>query len=181
MRSTRWPFPGGPLAPALALGLLAAAASAAEGGLPGGASELRERHGDWAVTCSAGDAGTACSFSQTAANAQTGSALVAVELGAPAGARAEGMLLTAFGLRLDAGVALAVDQTPLGTTLPFLTCVQSGCLVPLAFDEVALAALKLGKQLSVTGVKVDDGQPVTVELSLAGFTAAYNRTAELAQ
>ena len=41
--------------------------------------------------------------------------------------------------------------------------------------------MKVGSTLDVTGVKVEDGQPVTVSLSLAGFTAAYNRTAELAQ
>ena len=68
----------------------------------------------------------------------------------------------------------------MGPALPFLTCVHTGCLVPLNFDEVALTALKVGSKLDVTGVKVDDGQPVTVSLSLAGFTAAYDRTAVLA-
>ena len=164
-----------------ALALVAGPALAQSGGLPGGASQLREQHGAWAVTCGVTEAGKDCSFAQTAANPQTGKALMAVELGAPAASTAEGMLLTAFGLRLAAGVSLAIDGEPLGQALPFLTCVQSGCLVPLAFDEVALAALKLGTTLDVTGVKVEDGQPVTVELSLAGFTAAHNRTAELAQ
>lgn len=107
--------------------------------------------------------------------------LVGVELAAPSGNKAEGMLLTAFGLRLDAGIQLGIDGQQLGQALPFLTCVQTGCLVPLDFDEVALSAMKVGTTLEVTGVKVDDGQPVTVPLSLAGFTAAYNRTAELAQ
>lgn len=53
--------------------------------------------------------------------------------------------------------------------------------MPLDFDEVALSAMKVGTNLEITGVKVDDGQAVTVSLSLTGFTAAYNRTAELAQ
>ena len=35
--------------------------------------------------------------------------------------------------------------------------------------------------LEVTGIRVDNSQPVTVGLSLAGFTAAFNRTAELAK
>lgn len=165
-----------------ALALLSTPAVAQDvAALPGGASALSERHGSWSVNCSIGEKGKDCGFSQTAGNPQTGSALVAVELAAPAGNRAEGMLLTAFGLRLDAGVQLGIDGQPLGGARPFLTCVSSGCLVPMAFEEVELAALKVGQKLDVTGVKVEDGKPVTVSLSLAGFTAAYDRTVELAK
>lgn len=158
-----------------ALMLMASPALAQQATLPGGASALNEAHGSWTVNCTLVEAGKDCAFSQAAG------ALVAVELAAPAGNKAEGMLLTAFGLRLDAGVQLGIDGHQLGQARPFLTCVQTGCLVPLDFDEVALSAMKVGTTLEVTGVKVDDGQPVTVTLSLAGFTAAYNRTAELAQ
>ncbi len=165
-----------------ALVLLAAPAGAQDAaGLPGGATALSERHGSWSVNCSVGEAGKGCGFSQTAGNPQTGSALVALELAAPAANRAEGMLLMAFGLRLDAGVQLGIDGQPLGAPRPFLTCISSGCVVPMAFEDVELSALKVGQKLDVTGVKVDDGQAVTVSLSLAGFTAAYDRTVELAQ
>ncbi|WP_197279339.1 invasion associated locus B family protein [Devosia sp. A16] len=167
---------------ALAAALLVTTSPAlAQATLPGGASALNEAHGSWTVNCTLVEAGKDCAFSQTAGNPQTGTALVAVELAAPSGNKAEGMLLTAFGLRLDAGVRLGIDGQQLGEALPFLTCVSTGCLVPLDLDEVALSAMKVGTTLEVTGVKVDDGQPVTVPLSLAGFTAAYNRTAELAQ
>lgn len=169
------------LIPAALLLLLASPALAQQATLPGGASSLNEAHGSWTVNCTLVEAGKDCAFSQTAGNPQTGSALVAVELAAPSGNKAEGMLLTAFGLRLDAGIQLGIDGQQLGQALPFLTCVQTGCLVPLNLDEVALSAMKVGTILEVTGVKVDDGQPVTVPLSLAGFTAAYNRTAELAK
>ena len=164
-----------------ALMLLASPVLAQQATLPGGASALNEAHGSWTVNCTLVEAGKDCAFSQTAGNPQTGSALVAVELAAPSGSKAEGMLLTAFGLRLDAGVQLGIDGQQLGKARPFLTCVQTGCLVPLDFDEVSLSAMKVGTTLEVTGVRVDDGLPVTVSLSLAGFTAAYNRTAELAQ
>jgi invasion protein IalB len=149
--------------------------------LPGGASSLSEKHGSWSVNCSVAEAGKGCAFSQTAGNPQTGAALVAMELAAPAANKAEGMLLMAFGLRLDAGVQLGIDGQPLGAPRPFLTCISSGCLVPMAFEDVELGALKVGQKLDVTGVKVDDGQPVTVSMSLAGFTAAYDRTVELAR
>ena len=161
--------------------LLASPALAQQATLPGGASALNEMHGSWSVNCSLVEAGKSCAFSQTAANPQTGTALMAMELAAPTGNKAEGMLLTAFGLRLDAGIQLGIDGNLLGEAMPFLTCVQTGCLVPLNFDEVSLSAMKVGTKLEVTGVKVDDGQPVTVALSLAGFTAAFDRTAELAK
>ncbi len=164
-----------------AFALLSTPALAQDAGLPGGASALSEMHGSWSVNCSVREAAKDCGFSQSAGNPQTGSALVAMELAAPAANRAEGMLLTAFGLRLDAGVQLGIDGQQLGEARAFLTCVSSGCLVPVSFDEVALSALKVGQKLDVTGVKVDDGQPVTVTLSLAGFTAAYDRTVELAR
>ena len=165
-----------------ALALIATPAFAEDvAALPGGATALSETHGSWSVNCSVAEKGKNCGFAQTAGNPQTGSALVAMELGAPAANRAEGMLLTAFGLRLDGGVQLAIDGQPLGAPRPFLTCISSGCLVPMAFEDVELAALKVGQKLDVTGIKVDDGKPVTVSLSLAGFTAAYDRTVELAK
>ncbi len=165
-----------------ALALLATPAFAQDvAALPGGASSLSETHGNWSVTCQVGDKGKSCGFSQTAGNPQTGSALAAMELAAPAANKAEGMLLMAFGLRLDAGVQLGIDGQPLGAARPFLTCISSGCLVPMAFEDVELSALKVGQKLDVTGIKVEDGKPVTVSLSLSGFTAAYDRTVELAK
>jgi len=167
----------------IALAGLGAGVAVAEdsSALPGGASALNERHGSWTVSCAVAEAGKECSFAQSAGDPSSGTTLMAVQLGAPAGNRAEGMMITAFGLRLDAGVTLAIDGQTLGAAQPFLTCVSTGCLVPLAFDEVALSALKVGSRLEVTGLRVDNGQPVTVGLSLTGFTAAYDRTAELAR
>lgn len=164
-----------------ALFSLAGPAAAQQAGLPGGASQLTERHGSWSVRCGVTEAGKECAFSQSAGNPETRTPLVAVELGAPAADKAEGMLLTDFGLRLDAGIQLAIDGAQLGAPLPFLTCVATGCLVPLDFDAVAVSALKVGQALEVTGLRAEDGQPVAVALPLAGFTAAFNRTVELAK
>lgn len=147
--------------------------------LPGGASALNEAHGAWSVTCEIIETAKNCGFSQALRNRQSGTTVLAVELTAPGTDRAEGMLLTAFGLRLADGIGLTVDGKPIGAKLAFLTCVQTGCLVPLAFDQTVLTTLKAGAALEVTGTRVDDGQPVTLTLSLSGFTAAYNRTAEL--
>ena len=72
-----------------ALALLATPAFAQDApALPGGASALSEMHGSWSVNCSVGEKGKDCGFSQTAGNPQTGSALVAMELAAPAANKA---------------------------------------------------------------------------------------------
>lgn len=148
--------------------------------LPGGATSLQEAHGDWTVTCALVDSKKACGLSQAVGN-QEGVQLVAVELSSMDGVRAEGMMMTAFGLRLADGVTLGIDGQGLTKALPFFTCLQAGCLVPLTLDEVALSAMRLGKSLEVTAVNSQSGQPVTIPLSLAGFTAAYNRTVELSK
>lgn len=159
--------------------LLALPAAAQESGLPGGATALNERHGDWTVSCSVAEGRKDCGFTQSVGNSQTGQSLMAIELQAPQANAAEGMLVTAFGLRLDAGIELGVDGAPLIPAQPFLTCVQTGCVVPIRFDEVALTSLKLGKQLEINAVNVQNGEKITVPISLAGFSAAYNRAAEL--
>lgn len=148
--------------------------------LPGGASSLTETHGTWVVSCRLVDGRKDCMFSQTAANSQTGQTVVAIEL-AVVGQRAEGMLLTAFGLRLDAGIQLSIDGQQLGSAQRFLTCMATGCLVPLDLDEISLTALRVGGMLEVTGINARSGEAVTVPLSLQGFTAALSRTAELSK
>jgi invasion protein IalB len=165
-----------------ALALLAATPTlAAETTFPGGATSVNERFGEWAVNCLIVESSKECVMAQAVGNAKTGQALMAAELAATEDGRIEGMLVTAFGLRFDKGIAFAIDGLQLGEARPFLTCLASGCLVPVSFDQVGVAAMKVGKALQVTGVKISDEAPVTVDLSLAGFTAAFDRTAKLSQ
>lgn len=50
----------------------------------------------------------------------------------------------------------------------------------MSFEDVELSA-RGRRKLAVTGIKVDDGVPVTVSMSLAGFTAACDRTVDVAR
>ncbi|MEX0954008.1 MAG: invasion associated locus B family protein [Rhizobiaceae bacterium] len=55
-----------------------------------------------------------------------------------------GVLILPFGLRLDAGVRLVIDD---GTAIDpprFSTCRPAGCLVSLAFDVAMVTALNAG-------------------------------------
>ena len=172
---------------ALALGLAAPAGTAAaqEGGaaeapaaLPGGASSLRETHGAWVVSCVQQEAKN-CSLSQSQVDKNTRKRVLAIELGAPAGDVVNGVLVLPFGLLLDQGVTLQVDEAEPGPPLRFHTCVPAGCVVRLSFAGPALEALRAGTTLKVNGAAAENGSPVAFSISLSGLTSALERVAGL--
>ena len=151
----------------------------ATSGLPGGAASLNEEHGDWTVSCRMEGAEKLCSLSQALANSSTGERVLALELATPALDQIEGMLLLPFGLRFSDGITLKVDTDALGEARPFLTCIASGCLVPVSFTASEVSAMRSGKEMIVAGASADAGQPVELALSLTGFSVASNRSVEL--
>lgn len=94
----------------------------------------------------------------------------------------------------DGGQAVsgATIITPLGTLLtqmlvlsidggapkryPFQWCTEVGCFARLGFTAEELGNLKSGTRVAITinSVQVPN-QPITVMMSLAGFTAAYDK------
>ena len=167
----------------LALGLLLAPATAQDAapvsGLPGGAQSLNEEHGDWTVSCRIQDTAKLCVMSQTLADSQSGQPVLSIELATPAVDRAEGMLLLPFGLRLAAGATLKVDGIAVGTNWPFVTCIATGCLVPVTFDASQISTLRAGTELVIGALGAGAGEPVDLKVSLAGFARAANRSVEL--
>lgn len=147
--------------------------------LPGGASELTERHGDWSVTCGMLDGAKQCFLSQVLGDPQTGQRSLSIELQMVAAGRAEGMLMAPFGLQFSAGVELALDERALAGPVPFLTCIREGCLVEIAFEGEVLEALKAGTTLSVSARPMGAADALVLPISLNGFTAASRRVAEL--
>ena len=158
--------------------LSASMAIAQESGLPGNASNLREGHGDWQVTCAPAEGVVKCAMSQIQL-AENRQRVLSIELtSGDDGATASGALVLPFGLDLSSGVAHRVDEGKMGTVRPFRTCLPVGCLVDVAFDAVAVASLRAGNQLNVVAT-ADGGQEVIFSVSLAGFTSAYNRVIAL--
>ncbi|MHA6729193.1 invasion associated locus B family protein [Devosia sp. A369] len=148
-------------------------------GLPGGASSLQETYQDWRVLCARPDsASLICTFSQMQAN-QNGQRVLALELMPAAnGTDIAGNLVLPFGLLLDAGVILQVDEGAAGAARRFSTCLPDGCIAPLAFDAETLSSLRGGTTLNVHLQAVDGGAMV-LPVSLQGFTQALERTREL--
>jgi invasion protein IalB len=168
-------------AAALVGAVLAGSAQAQEPSLPGGANSLRETHGDWLVGCTIqqqnGRNTKQCALSQEQADQSSRQRVLAIEL-KPEGAGAQGLMILPFGLALEQGASLQIDEGPASPTHKFRTCLPAGCLVPISFDARALAALRKGNQLKVKTV-ADGGKETPFTISLKGFPGAFDRTAAL--
>lgn len=147
--------------------------------LPNGASAINEVYGDWTVDCRITDGRKTCALSQQQGNSQTNQRVFAIELRAPKGGKAEGTILMPFGLRLENGAILRLDDKDLGQGLRFSTCVPAGCLLPISFPTVATDALQKGKTLTAAALNLSTGEAVTFNISLNGFAAALTRIAKL--
>ena len=158
-----------------------AAARAQQGGpaLPGGASSLNETYKDWRVACVQQGTAKRCVVSQVQAQ-QNGQRVLAVELDAPRGATVSGTLVLPFGLALESGLALQIDEKPAMPPLRFRTCLPAGCLVNLSFDAPTLAALRTGTALKVKAT-ADGGAPTPFSIPLQGLATALDRAAALAR
>jgi invasion protein IalB len=146
---------------------------------PGGASAVSETYKDWSVSCVLHDAGKRCALTQTQTQ-QGGQRVLAIELNAPSGNSLTGMLALPFGLALDSGASLQIDDKPPGQPLRFRTCLPAGCLIPLNFDAAMIAALRSGTALKIKA-QADGGKETVLTVSLQGFPAALDRTAVLAR
>ncbi|HEY0033933.1 MAG TPA: invasion associated locus B family protein [Devosia sp.] len=110
---------------------------------------------------------------------------------------ANGQFLGSFLLRDDPGQEsrlLAVAAVPLGVLLPFgltwqidgskpvrvpyMLCDPTSCATQLVINEQYVASLKKGSTLKLTA-KNRQNEDLTIEITLAGFTAAYDGEASL--
>lgn len=147
--------------------------------LPNGASAINEIYGDWTVDCRLSDGQKACVLTQSQGNSQNNQRVFAIELRTPAGGKTEGAILMPFGLRLENGAILRLDDKDLGQGLRFSTCVPAGCLLPVSFPTIATDAMKTGKTLTAAALNLSTGEPVAFNISLNGFSAALARITQL--
>lgn len=167
------------LASAMMLPPTVVAAETAPATLPGGATSLQETFSDWQVGCVVQGPAKRCSITQEQVNQQSRQRVLAVEL-AVAADKLEGVLLMPFGLALDKGVALQIDDQPSANMLKFRTCLPGGCLVPLNFDGKTVAALRVGTVVKLRAV-ADGGQDQLYTISLKGFAPAIDRITSLSK
>jgi invasion protein IalB len=149
--------------------------------LPNGASSVNETFGDWTVDCRIVERRKQCVLSQAQGNKETGRRVYAIELNPAVGGKIEGTILMPFGLNLDAGAVLKLDDKDLGKGLRFSTCVPQGCLLPVNFPAAATDAMRKGTKLVVASLNLSSNEAVTFNVSLNGFGPAVARATELAK
>ncbi|CDX33679.1 Invasion protein B homolog BAB1_0368 [Mesorhizobium sp. SOD10] len=167
-------------AAAVALVMFAAPVFAQQKGpaLPGGASSLQETYQDWSLTCQSNASNVVCAISQQQTQ-QNGQRILAVELRHNADDSLAGTLILPFGLLLEAGATLQVDDGQPLEPLRFSTCLPAGCVVPLSFDEQTASALRAGSVLKVK-LRSTDQKDLTLSVSLKGLAPALDRLKTLA-
>ncbi|MEH2626459.1 invasion protein IalB [Bradyrhizobium sp. AZCC 1719] len=148
--------------------------------LPNGASSINETYGDWTVDCRIANNQKQCLLSHAQGNNQTGQRIFAIELRPPSEGKTEGAILMPFGLNLDSGAILKLDDKDLGKGLRFSTCVPQGCLLPVSFPAAATDAMRKAGKLVVASLNLSSGDAVTFNVSLNGFGTALDRMTQLA-
>lgn len=167
------------LAAAMLTVVAGADAGAQISALPGGASSLNETYKDWRVSCVQDGTAKRCALSQVQTQ-QGGQRVLAIELNPPNGNIVAGTLVLPFGLALDTGVALQVDDKPAMQPVRFRTCLPAGCLVSVSFNAQAVIALRTGTALKLK-VAADGGTAMSLSIPLQGFSTALDRVAALSR
>jgi len=147
--------------------------------LPGGASSLSETYKDWRVACIQQGTAKRCAMSQIQTQ-QNNQRILAIELNALNGNAVSGTLVLPFGLALESGAMLQIDDKPAMQPLRFRTCLPDGCLLPVTFDAATLVTLRSGTALKVKAA-ADGGAAALFSISLQGFATALDRVGALAR
>ena len=127
----------------------------------------------WAVNCSSGSATTElqCQVSQNLTEAKSGQRVLTVTVRRDNGNGGLAMLLALpHGLFLPSGASFQIDQGQ-KTTIAIQTSDQNGAYAATPLSADLIKAMKSGTNLNI-GMESVTRKPVTIPVSLAGFTAA---------
>lgn len=127
----------------------------------------------WAVNCSSGSATgeLQCQVSQNLTEAKTGQRVLTVTVRRDSGNGSLAMLLALpHGLFLPSGASYQVDQGQ-KTVIAIQTSDQNGAYAATPLSPELVKTMKSGTNLNI-GMELVTRKPVTIPVSLAGFTAA---------
>ena len=129
---------------------------------------------DWELRCEAG--ADQCFIYQMVRNAaESPVAEIRIVNIEPRGEAVAGAtVVTPLGSLLDAGVVLQIDDRE-ARKYPFNWCTRAGCFSQFGFTEEEVAAMKAGNVVKMRLISVSaPDQPILLDVSLSGFTAAYD-------
>ena len=135
---------------------------------------VKETFGDWQVRCAPD--GNECFMYQLAVDEAKSPVAEVSILKLPDGAEAAAgvTVVTPLGTLLTSGVVLQVNSGE-KRQYPFAWCSQVGCFARFGLAKPTIDSMKRGKAGSLTLISVGRPQaPVTLAVSLSGFTAAFD-------
>lgn len=135
---------------------------------------VKATHGDWEVRCAPD--GADCFMYQLAMDSENNpvAEFSLVRLAEGAGAAAGATVVSPLGTLLPAGVELQVDDGE-ARRYPFTWCSQVGCFARFGVDQASVDAMKAGQVAKAVLVAVAaPDRPLLLEVSLSGFTAAFD-------
>jgi invasion protein IalB len=130
----------------------------------------------WSSTCSAVGRGVAldCAAEQRLVVSETGQLIGSISVRVPGKTRSPVMMIqTPVGLFLPAGVKIDVDGTN-ELQLELQTCDGSGCYAGSAVSDSLLTSMRQGRTLNIRFQNLTK-KSIDMQISLIGFTAAYNK------
>lgn len=134
---------------------------------------VRDTFDDWEVRCAPD--GDDCFLYQLALDADDNPVAEFSLIRLPAGgeAAAGATVVTPLGTLLPAGLLMQIDGGEV-RQYPYTFCSQVGCFAQIALTQAQVSALQRGRfvRLGVTSI-ADADEPVELDVSLIGFTAAY--------
>lgn len=138
---------------------------------------VRDTFGDWQVRCAPD--GDECFMYQLAMDDEENPVAEFSLLRLPAGEDAVAgiTIVTPLGTLLPPGLGIQIDTNEM-RQYPFAWCSQVGCFSRFGLDNAAITTMKRGRagRMTLLAVGAPD-QPVVLDLSLTGFTAAYDSLA----
>ncbi|SET76336.1 Invasion protein IalB, involved in pathogenesis [Paracoccus homiensis] len=160
-----------------------AAAEAADPGPKAGEYYARTTHQDWTIRCIKSDRDTdPCELYQLMKDGDGNSVAELTMIPLKNGDVAAGATLVApLETDLIKGLGFVVDSGK-ARGYPFSFCAPVGCVSRMGFTEAELTQLKRGGKATVSLLPfgADPEKPVELNLSLSGFTAAFDELSELA-
>jgi invasion protein IalB len=135
---------------------------------------VRESHGDWEVRCLPDE--SECFLYQLALDGDENPVAEFSLVTLPAGSEAVAgvTVVTPLGTLLPAGLQMQIDGAN-ARQYDFTFCSQVGCFARFGLANDAVTALKRGRVAQLTLVSIGaPQQPVQLDVSLTGFTAAYD-------
>ncbi|KUJ72360.1 invasion associated locus B family protein [Thiomicrospira sp. WB1] len=135
-----------------------------------------QQHGDWLEVCVQQNGQTRCQAQQTLQRKtqQGAMRMLQVTVSQDAQGNLGLQLITPLGVNVASGLLLKVDEGK-EYQIPFLTCLQDGCLGIHKLDAALLGAMKAGNTAKVAFRPFNQKKPLVINVSLKGFTAAIQK------